>query len=84
MKCKRRKRQSLDVSAGAGREDVEDCPLCCRLNVIHVDMEADGKARVWSPKRVRALRPRRMFILLHLAFGLDLCLGLLRGRRFVF
>ena len=32
----------LDVSAGGSQEYVEDCPICCRPNVIHVEIEDDG------------------------------------------
>ena len=27
---------------------VEDCPVCCRPNVIHVEIEEDGEVRVWA------------------------------------
>jgi len=32
----------LDMSAGATQEYVEDCPVCCRANVIHVEIDGDG------------------------------------------
>lgn len=38
----------LDVSAGQSQEYVEDCPVCCRANVIRVEIEKDGEARVWA------------------------------------
>ena len=38
----------LDLSAGSSQEYVEDCPVCCRANVIHVEIEEDGEARVWA------------------------------------
>lgn len=38
----------LDLSAGSSQEYVEDCPVCCRANVIHVEIEDDGEARVWA------------------------------------
>jgi hypothetical protein len=38
----------LDLSQGASQEYVEDCPVCCRPNVIHVDVDEHGGARVWS------------------------------------
>jgi DNA replicative helicase MCM subunit Mcm2 (Cdc46/Mcm family) len=38
----------LDPSAGASQKYVEDCPVCCRPNVIHVEIEEDGEARVWA------------------------------------
>jgi transcription elongation factor Elf1 len=40
----------LDVSAGASQEYVEDCPVCCRPNVIHVEVDEDGTARVWAER----------------------------------
>lgn len=38
----------LDLSAGESQEYVEDCPVCCRPNVIHVDIHDDGEVRVWG------------------------------------
>jgi hypothetical protein len=38
----------IDVSQGASQEYVEDCPVCCRANVIHVEIDADGEAAVWA------------------------------------
>lgn len=38
----------VDVSAGASQEYVEDCPVCCRANVVHVEIEADGEIHVWA------------------------------------
>jgi hypothetical protein len=38
----------LDVSAGSTQEYVEDCPVCCRPNVIHVQIGEDGTASVWA------------------------------------
>jgi hypothetical protein len=32
----------LDASAGNRQEYVEDCPVCCRANVISVRIEEDG------------------------------------------
>lgn len=37
----------LDPSAGSSQSFVEDCPVCCRPNVIRVEF-VDGTARVWS------------------------------------
>jgi len=37
----------LDVSAGTEQEYVEDCPVCCTPNVIHVEFD-DGDVRVWA------------------------------------
>ncbi|MBI86108.1 MAG: CPXCG motif-containing cysteine-rich protein [Planctomycetaceae bacterium] len=38
----------LDLSAGDRQEYVEDCPVCCRPNVIFVAIEENGEVRVWS------------------------------------
>lgn len=38
----------LDLSAGSSREYVEDCPVCCRPNVVHVEIDDDGEVRVWA------------------------------------
>ncbi len=38
----------LDLSAGETQEYVEDCPVCCHPNVIHVEIDARGQAQVWA------------------------------------
>ena len=39
----------LDPSAGADQSYVEDCPVCCNPNVIHLEfLDADEPARVWA------------------------------------
>ena len=40
----------VDLSAGGSQQYVEDCPVCCRPNVIHVefDEEFDDEPRCWS------------------------------------
>ena len=38
----------LDMTEGDTQEYVEDCPVCCRPNVIHVEIEPDGEVRVWA------------------------------------
>ena len=38
----------LDFSQGSSQEYVEDCPVCCRANVIHVDIDDKGNARIWA------------------------------------
>jgi hypothetical protein len=37
----------IDLSAGTSQEYVEDCPVCCRPNVVHVEVDEDGDVRVW-------------------------------------
>jgi len=38
----------VDRSAGASKEYVEDCPICHRPNVVHVEIDDDGEVRVWA------------------------------------
>ena len=38
----------LDLSAGESQEYVEDCPVCCHPNVIHVEIDEQGDFRVWA------------------------------------
>jgi hypothetical protein len=38
----------VDPSAGSSQEYVEDCPVCCNPNVIHVEINEDGEVRVWG------------------------------------
>ncbi|MEO2023290.1 MAG: CPXCG motif-containing cysteine-rich protein [Pirellulaceae bacterium] len=38
----------VDLSAGKHQEYVEDCPVCCRPNVIQVAVDEDGETRIWS------------------------------------
>jgi len=38
----------LDMSEGNDQQYVEDCPVCCRANIIHVRMDEDGQTQVWA------------------------------------
>jgi hypothetical protein len=39
----------LDVSGGEEQRYVEDCPVCCNPNVIHVKFFGEGEPpRVWA------------------------------------
>ena len=38
----------VDLTEGSTQTYVEDCPVCCRANTIHVEMNEDGQARVWA------------------------------------
>jgi hypothetical protein len=38
----------IDLSAGESQEYVEDCPVCCHPNVIHVEVDETGEARIWA------------------------------------
>jgi hypothetical protein len=37
---------SVDPSAGRAQEYVEDCWVCCRPNVLSVQLAADGSATI--------------------------------------
>lgn len=38
----------IDLSQGAEQEYVEDCPVCCRANVVHVEIDPTGEVSVWA------------------------------------
>lgn len=38
----------VDVSQGASQEYVEDCPVCCRANVIRVEVDSEGEVSIWA------------------------------------
>ena len=38
----------LDLTEGSSQTYVEDCPVCCRANTIHVHIDGDGDAQVWA------------------------------------
>ena len=38
----------IDLSSGASQEFVEDCPVCCRPNIIRIEVEEDGGIRAWG------------------------------------
>jgi hypothetical protein len=38
----------LDLTEGSSQTYVEDCPVCCRANTIHVDIDEEGDIRVWA------------------------------------
>jgi transcription elongation factor Elf1 len=38
----------VDLSAGESQGYVEDCPVCCRPNIIHVEIDESGDVRVWA------------------------------------
>ena len=38
----------LDLTEGTSQTYVEDCPVCCRANTIHVQIDDDGDAQVWA------------------------------------
>ena len=40
----------VDVSQGAEQEYVEDCPVCCCPNVIHVEIDDRQEVRVWAER----------------------------------
>ena len=38
----------VDLSQGSSQEYVEDCPVCCRANVIHLIIDEYGHVRIWT------------------------------------
>ena len=38
----------VDLSAGMSQEYVEDCPVCCHPNVVHVEIDDEGQVQVWA------------------------------------
>lgn len=38
----------IDFSQGDRQEYVEDCPVCCRANVIVVEIDDEGEASAWA------------------------------------
>lgn len=38
----------VDLSAGETQEYVEDCPVCCSPNLIHIEIEEEGDVRIWA------------------------------------
>ena len=38
----------IDLSAGSRQVYVEDCPVCCRPNVIRVEFDSDGRVQAWG------------------------------------
>lgn len=40
----------VDVSQGTEQEYVEDCPVCCCPNMIHVEIDDRHEVRVWAER----------------------------------
>ncbi len=38
----------VDLSEGVHQTYVEDCPVCCRANTIHVEIDDEGNANLWA------------------------------------
>ena len=38
----------IDEGGGSAQSYVEDCPVCCNPNVIHVTLDETGVPEVWS------------------------------------
>jgi len=38
----------FDPTGGTRQDYVEDCPVCCRPNVIHVVINEVGQADIWA------------------------------------
>jgi cysteine-rich CPXCG protein len=49
----------IDLSAGSAQQYVEDCPVCCCPNVIHVEVDEDGEW-MWEEKsRIQLLSEKQ-------------------------
>jgi hypothetical protein len=38
----------VDLSQGNEQEYVEDCPVCCRANVIRIEIDDGGEISAWA------------------------------------
>ena len=38
----------VDPSAGSRQDFVEDCPVCCRPNRIHLSLDEEQRIECWS------------------------------------
>lgn len=38
----------IDWTEGGQHQLIEDCPVCCRPNVIHVEIDEEGNATAWG------------------------------------
>ena len=38
----------VDLSQGSRQQYVEDCPVCCRANVVRVAIDEDGQIDAWA------------------------------------
>jgi hypothetical protein len=38
----------VDISAGSRQSYVEDCPVCCNPNVVHVAIDEHGVPTAWA------------------------------------
>ena len=38
----------IDLTQGGEQEYVEDCPVCCRANVIRVEVDDEGEISAWA------------------------------------
>ena len=38
----------VDVAEGTTQKYVEDCPVCCRANIIHVEVDEEGDVQAWA------------------------------------
>lgn len=40
----------IDAAAGAEQNYVEDCPVCCAPNIVHLEIDDDGSTRAWAER----------------------------------
>jgi hypothetical protein len=48
--CSERIVVPLDLSAGSSQEYVEDCPVCCRPNIVRVEVDDEGTPRIGATR----------------------------------
>ena len=40
----------IDTTQGEEQSFVEDCPVCCRPNVVQVRIDSDGSVQAWAER----------------------------------
>jgi len=38
----------IDLAAGSSQDYVEDCPVSCCPNLVHVEVDDDGEVQLWA------------------------------------
>src|SRR3954467_3345256 len=47
----------IDITQGNEQEYVEDCPVCCRANLIRIEIDVDGETTAWAEMKRHAPVP---------------------------
>jgi hypothetical protein len=48
--CNEANQVSIDMSDGMHQEFIEECRVCCRPNVIHMEIDERGRIRIWNER----------------------------------